>query len=109
MVLHHPFDDLPTAFNPPSGFIATANNRAVDDSYPYLLTTMPDSPLRIVELIEAQQEPFTPESMRLIHGDTYNAAGPILIPTLLGLISTRAGQDAGGSRPVHCWKPSSPN
>jgi penicillin amidase len=26
-----PFEDLPTAFNPPSGFIATANNRAVDD------------------------------------------------------------------------------
>jgi penicillin amidase len=49
---------------------------------------------RIVELIEAQQEPFTPESMRPIHGDTYNAAGPILIPTLLGLDFHRAGQDA---------------
>jgi penicillin amidase len=34
-----PFAELPHAYNPPEGYIATANNRVVDDAYPYLLGT----------------------------------------------------------------------
>lgn len=30
-----PFEELPVVYNPPSGYIVTANNRIVDDSYPY--------------------------------------------------------------------------
>ena len=92
-----PFEELPTAYNPPSGFIATANNRAVDGTYPYLLTTMPDlgfRAARIVELLQAAEEPFTAEAMRRIHGDTYHAAGPILTPYLLALDFHSAGQPA---------------
>ncbi len=33
-----PFDALPTQFDPPSGYLVTANNAAVGPSYPYLLT-----------------------------------------------------------------------
>ncbi len=33
-----PFDELPQAFNPHQHFIVTANNRVVDDSYPYYIT-----------------------------------------------------------------------
>jgi penicillin amidase len=33
-----PFDALPRAFNPPEGYIVTANNAVVRDDYPYLLT-----------------------------------------------------------------------
>ena len=33
-----PFDELPHAYNPPEGYIATANNKVVDDSYPYLIS-----------------------------------------------------------------------
>ncbi len=91
-----PFEDLPYAFNPAAGFIATANNRAVDASYPYLLTTMPDlgfRAARIVELLQAQ-ETFTPEAMRQIQGDSFNAAGPILVPYLLDLDFHESGQPA---------------
>ncbi|MFP4644438.1 MAG: penicillin acylase family protein [Spirochaetales bacterium] len=34
-----PFDALPELRNPPQGYIATANHRVVDDSYPYLINT----------------------------------------------------------------------
>jgi penicillin amidase len=33
-----PFDELPQTFNPEQHFIVTANNRVVDDSYPYYIT-----------------------------------------------------------------------
>ena len=32
-----PFEDLPWQLDPPSGMIVTANNAAVDDSYPYFI------------------------------------------------------------------------
>ncbi len=34
-----PFEQLPFAFNPPSGYIVTANNAVVSPTYPYLITT----------------------------------------------------------------------
>ena len=33
-----PFEEMPHLHNPDSGFIATANNRIADDTYPYYLT-----------------------------------------------------------------------
>jgi penicillin amidase len=92
-----PFEELPFAFNPTQGFVASANNRAVDGTYPYLLTTLPDlgfRAARIVELLQAAPEPLTPEAMRQIHGDAFNAGGPVLVPYLLALDFHHAGQPA---------------
>ncbi len=51
-----PYDELPSVFNPPAGYISTANNAVVGPDYPYFLS-MDWSPgyraRRIVELIEA--------------------------------------------------------
>jgi penicillin amidase len=54
-----PFDELPHLFNPSQGYVATANNRVVDDKYPYVLGTeyaFGDRAQRIVELIEAREK-----------------------------------------------------
>jgi len=51
-----PFEELPSVMNPPSGFIVTANNEVVDDSYPYLLTedwAYGYRARRIVDMLEA--------------------------------------------------------
>ena len=51
-----PFDELPRAFNPPEGYIVTANNAVAGPNYPYLLSLDWDPGYRaqrIVELIEA--------------------------------------------------------
>jgi len=50
-----PFDALPHLYNPPQGFIATANNRAFSDDYPIPISLEPisgDRSQRIVEMIQ---------------------------------------------------------
>jgi penicillin amidase len=42
-----PFDENPHLLNPPQGFIATANNRIVSDSYPYYLSNLWEPEWRI--------------------------------------------------------------
>ena len=34
-----PFEDMPRSINPPEGYIATANNKPVDDDYPYYISS----------------------------------------------------------------------
>jgi penicillin amidase len=54
-----PFEELPHLYNPPSGYVATANNRVVGDDYPHYIGreyTMGDRAQRIVELIDAQDQ-----------------------------------------------------
>jgi penicillin amidase len=41
-----PFDELPQIFNPPEGWIATANNRITDDAYPDYLSHFFEPPFR---------------------------------------------------------------
>jgi penicillin amidase len=47
-----PFDHLPHVFNPSEGFIATANNKIVDDSYPYRISELWEPPARFLRLRE---------------------------------------------------------
>jgi len=52
-----PGDQLPVVFNPPRGYIVTANNRVAPPDYPYLLGTGYDigaRALRITSLLDAQ-------------------------------------------------------
>jgi penicillin amidase len=55
-----PFDELPHVINPDQGYIITANNRIIEEDYPYFLTTEnmfgADRALRITELIEARDK-----------------------------------------------------
>ena len=51
-----PFEQLPQLYNPPQGYIATANNRVADSSYPHFLGNdyvSANRARRIKELIEA--------------------------------------------------------
>ncbi|MFQ6615208.1 MAG: penicillin acylase family protein [Fidelibacterota bacterium] len=42
-----PFDEIPFVLNPPSGLIATANNKVFDDSYPYYVSDFWQDPSRV--------------------------------------------------------------
>ncbi|MCT7981930.1 penicillin acylase family protein [Laspinema sp. A4] len=83
-----PFEQLPFTFNPPSGYIVTANNAVVDESYPYVITKDWDYGFRaqrIVDLLNAQKAGFDVESFRAIQGDNYNLNAQTLVPILLNL------------------------
>jgi penicillin amidase len=54
-----PYEELPHFFNPPQGYIATANNRVIGEDYPYdwgFEHINGDRARRIVELLEARDK-----------------------------------------------------
>ncbi len=86
-----PFAELPHAYNPPQGYIATANNRVVDDAYPYLLSTdwaPPYRAERIVELIEQMSsggETISPDDVAAMQADQVSTQVRVLLPFLLSI------------------------
>lgn len=90
-----PFDELPQALNPPAGYLATANNRVVDDSYPYLLSNdwaEPYRAQRIVQQLEAMSSAgkrITLDDMAALHADQTSLEAQAMLP----LLTTLAPQD----------------
>jgi penicillin amidase len=83
-----PFDQLPTAYNPPEGYIASANNAVVGSSYPYSLTPDWDygfRAARIVQMIETAPTPIDAAYIQRMHGDDYNASAAYMVPLLVQL------------------------
>jgi penicillin amidase len=81
-----PFEELPYSFNPPEGYIATANNAVVGPDYPYSISYYWAYGYRarqIVELIEDAPDPITAEYFRKMHGDNANLSAETLVPALL--------------------------
>lgn len=80
-----PQKDLPQAFNPPSGHVATANNKIVRDDYPYLISHDWDAPFRIERieagLTETPQQSI--ESSASLQGDIVSLAAKRLLPLML--------------------------
>ena len=69
-----PFEELPVVYNPISGFIVTANNAIVDESYPHFLSRDWDDgyrAARIQHLLERKMAsgPLTAQDMRDIQAD----------------------------------------
>jgi penicillin amidase len=69
-----PFDELPTALDPPEGWIVTANNAPTDAAYPHFLGTDFDPGYRaerIIDLINGYgQDGLTVPEMGTIQNDT---------------------------------------
>jgi penicillin amidase len=86
-----PFAALPHAFNPPEGYIATANNRVVDETYPYLLGTdwaPPYRAERIVEMIEqlsSDGETISVDDVAAMQADQESTQVRVLLPFLLSV------------------------
>jgi penicillin amidase len=88
-----PFDKLPYAFNPPQGFIATANNAVVGPDYPYLITRDWDYGFRaqrIVDMITHAPGPIDIKYIQQMQGDDLDLNAQTLVPVLTQL-SFQAG------------------
>jgi penicillin amidase len=71
-----PFDKLPSAYNPPSGIIATANSRITPDGYPYSISTGWEAPwrsARIYRVLESGKK-FSSADMLALQTDIYSEA-----------------------------------
>lgn len=83
-----PFEQMPEVVNPNDGFIVTANNKVIDDQYPYLIShswAEPYRATRIREMILAKKG-HTVDDMRLMQVDHTNLQARTLLPTLLPLV-----------------------
>lgn len=69
-----PWEELPHAWNPQEGYIATANNRIVDDKYPYFITNNWSESYRADRIHEMLREKarLTLQDMQRIQGDWKN-------------------------------------
>ncbi|WP_405677497.1 penicillin acylase family protein [Streptomyces sp. NBC_00868] len=89
-----PFDQLPTSFNPPEGYIVTANNAVVGPGYPHLIGSSWGTGYRsqrIAQLIE-QGGKLDVAAMERITQDSWNGNATTLVPRLL---QVGVGPDAG--------------
>ena len=83
-----PFEDLPYTFNPPEGYIVTANNRCPPWDYPYLITRDWDYGFRaqrILDMIEDGSGTLDIAYFQSMQGDSFDANGPTYVPLLLQL------------------------
>jgi len=81
-----PFEELPYAYNPSQGYIATANNAVVGPDYPYHITTEWDYGYRaerIVEMIDAAAGGIDIATMQKIQGDNKDLNADTLLPILM--------------------------
>jgi penicillin amidase len=69
-----PFDELPSVFNPPTHFVATANNAVVPTTYKYWITSdwaAPYRAQRITDLLKAKDR-LSVDDFKVIQGDVYS-------------------------------------
>lgn len=83
-----PFEELPYALNPASGYIVAANNAVVSEAYPYQITDQWDlgnRATRIVDMIEAANGPIDADYYQMMHADSMNLGALDMIPYLAEL------------------------
>ena len=80
-----PFEQLPYLYNPPEGFIATANNKIVDDSYPHHLSDLWEPPSRIQRLREvlSKNEHFSVRDFESLQNDQFSHYAKELTPYIV--------------------------
>jgi len=97
-----PFDELPQTYNPEQHFIVTANNRVVNDDYPYYITNEwlnGYRAQRIRDLLtsKAPGEKLALSDMARIQGDQYSLPAVEIVPHMLkiqtGAALEKAAQD----------------
>ncbi|KRF16779.1 penicillin amidase [Nocardioides sp. Soil797] len=94
-----PFDALPKLFDPEEGFIVTANQAVVDDSYPNYLTDDWDygyRSQRIRDLIAAEGD-LSIDEMTDMQTDDRSALADVVVPHLLDLRLPTGYRDDGQS------------
>lgn len=82
-----PFDEMPFILNPKEGFISTANNRTIDDSFPYYISGLWADPSRASRIEDKLKEKniYNIEDMKSIQLDLYSKFGELITPFILNL------------------------
>ncbi len=83
-----PFEQLPYVYNPPKGYIVTANNPVTGPNYPIPFGSTFSygyRARRIDNMIKEDSDGVTVEDIARMHGDTFDQAAFEIVPYLRGL------------------------
>jgi penicillin G amidase len=80
-----PFDKMPQRLDPLEGYIATANNKIVDESYTYYISNNWEPPWRAMRINEVlkSQEKFSVEDVQHLQLDLVSLQARELVPVIL--------------------------
>jgi penicillin amidase len=80
-----PFEQMPQRFNPPDGFIATANNKITDDAYPYYISNHWEPSWRIARITEVLKgmEKISVEDVQRLQVDLVSPQAREIVPIIL--------------------------
>lgn len=80
-----PFEKLPEMFNPPEEFIATANNKTTDASFPYHISNLWEPPSRIERIREflSTRNKLTVDDFKQMQLDYYSNFAKQLTPYII--------------------------
>jgi penicillin amidase len=72
--IYIPFDSMPNAYDPPSGFLATANSRVTTAASPYRLSLEWADPYRVERIYKSIEgrDGLTPADMLAVQNDVYS-------------------------------------
>lgn len=90
-----PFDVLPRALDPPSGFIATANNRIVPKDYPYLINLEweTDERVRRIEALIEKSHEHTVMSFAAMQMDQVSLFAREMAPPMIAALKVTPPKD----------------
>jgi len=89
-----PFKKMPFLFNPKKGYIATANNKTIDDTFPYYISGLWADPSRAQQIVARldTMEKATVDEMKSIQLDYTSLFAKEITPYLL---SIKTGSETG--------------
>ena len=90
-----PFEEMPQVLNPTEGFIATANNKIVADSYPHYISNLWEPHWRISRITEVlrSQPIFSVEDLQRLQLDVFSPHARELVPIILNAFETKTVTD----------------
>ncbi len=80
-----PFDSLPYEYNPARGFVSSANNKSVDDTYPYYISEWYDLPYRIKRIRQmlTTKDKLSVDDFKQMLNDHHSVQADEIKPVLL--------------------------
>jgi len=89
-----PYDEMPYLYNPDKGFISTANNKTIDNSFPYYISGLWADPSRAEQIQRRLNaiENMTVDDMKSIQLDHTSPFAQEVIPYIW---STETGEEVG--------------
>jgi penicillin amidase len=92
-----PFEELPSAYNPPSGLLITANQNPFPENYAYRINGHFDPGYRAVQIRDrlSARKNWRAEEMLAVQKDVYSAFGSFLAKQVMGAYDRRPGGNAG--------------